>query len=104
MGTIPIPAGIGHKTALNTCGDAAIGREWHIVSKEDNLIKTNLRQRSWNATVYFLIKDGVIEMYSDSYVVNKKTGEREKKKDPDSWIKNLKKDIESHFDKILYVE
>jgi hypothetical protein len=104
VGTVPIPAGINHKTAMNTCVNAAIRREWDIVGKEEDLIKINLTHRSWNATVYFVVKDDVIEMYSDTYLVNKKTGERKKKKDPELWIKNLKKDIESHFDRMLFVE
>lgn len=104
VGTIAIPTGIDREGALNTCTSAAIGRGWKVVSKEDNLIKINLKHRSWNATMYFVVEDETIEMYSDTYVVNKRTGERDKKKDPDGWIKNLKKDIESHFDKILYLE
>ena len=30
VGTVPIPAGIDHKTAMNTCINAAIRREWDM--------------------------------------------------------------------------
>jgi len=104
VATVPVPEGIDRKAAMNACVIAALGREWKVVSKEENIIKINLIHRSWNATVYFVVKDDIIEMYSDSYTINKKTGERKKKKDPTGWIKFLRKDITKRFDGILFLE
>lgn len=102
--TIPIPSEIDTSFAKNSCINAALAREWDIVSKKGNIIEINLAHRSWNATVFFVVNDDEIVMYSDSYVVNKKTGERKRKKDPEGWLKNLRKDIEKLFDQKIYLE
>jgi hypothetical protein len=102
--SMSIPPEIDRAGAMNACVKAALGRKWDIVTKQDGVLKINLKQRGWDATVYFVVKDSVVELYSDSYVVNKKTGERKKKKDPEGWLRNLEKDVNVFMDREAYLE
>jgi hypothetical protein len=102
--SVSIPRVIDGAGAMNACVKAALGRKWNIVTKQDSILEINLKQKGWDATAYFVVKDDVVVLYSDSYVVNKKTGERKKKKDPDGWLRNLEKDVKVFMDREAYQE
>jgi hypothetical protein len=72
VAAMDIPSEIDQSVTMNFCVKAASGRGWNIVSKKDNILTINLTQRGWEANVFFVIKEDVVVMYSDSYAVNKR--------------------------------
>lgn len=102
--SVKIPPGLDQAAAMKACVNSALGRKWGIVTKQDDILEINLKQKGWDATAYFVVKDDVVVLYSDSYVVDKKTGEKKKKKDPDGWLRNLEKDVRVFMDREAYQE
>ena len=102
--SVKIPPKIDQAGAMKACVKTALGRKWDIVTKQDDVLEINLKRKGWDATAYFVVRDDVVVLYSDSYVVNKKTGERKKKKDPDGWLRNLEKDVKVFMDREAYQE
>lgn len=81
---------------------AALGRKWNIDEKEDGILKISLNHRGYESTLYLVYDDHKVDIYSDSWTINKK-GERKKEKHPDGWIKNLAKDIRVFADREIYM-
>ena len=104
FGSVDIPDVLDEAAAMNACVKAATGRKWRIMGREGNILWTNLKLRGWDATVYYVVKDGSVRLYSDSYTVDKKTGEHKKKEDPKGWLNNLVKDVTVFMDRAAYGE
>jgi len=90
--TIPIEVELEPKDVRATLLRAATARRWTIVERQDGRIVINLAHRGYDATLTLVYDDDSIDIYSDSWRVNKK-GERKKREDPEGWIINLAKDI-----------
>lgn len=102
--TVKIPPPLDQAEVMKACVKTALGRKWGIMTKQDDVLEVNLKQKGWDATAYFVIRDDVVVLYSDSYVVDKKTGEKKKKKDPQGWLRNLEKDVKVFMDRAAYEE
>ena len=77
---------------------AARGRKWACKELENGDIEAKLVHRSFDSTLTFKLREGTIEVWSVSYKTsyrksNKKYIERKKREEPESWIRNLHKDI-----------
>lgn len=100
--SIAVPSEATPEMVKRSIIKAAIGRRWNIVEKEGDHVVIHLEHRGYDSTLTFVPKDGEIEIYSDSYVVNKR-GERKKQKHPRGWIGNLEKDIQVFMDREIYL-
>lgn len=89
---VVVPGELDKETVQRVILKAAIARRWNIVRKSDEIVAINLVNRGYDANLYFVYDEKKIDIYSDSFVVNKR-GERKKRKEPKGWIANIKKDI-----------
>lgn len=81
---------------------AALGRKWNIEGKDEGILKISLKQRGYDSTLFLVYNAKKVDIYSDSWAVNKK-GERKKEKHPDGWIANIAKDIRVFVDREIYM-
>lgn len=91
-GTVNVPDGMNTNQVQQAIIKAAIGRRWNIEEKEDGLVVLRLVHRGYDATLNITYDDNEVQVYSDSWAT-KRNGDRKKRKDPEGWIENLKKDI-----------
>lgn len=85
-GAVVVPAGLSSEEVQKCIIEAAAGRGWRIVSKDDSKVVIMLEQEKWvsKLTLEYTNKD--IQIYS-------KTTKSGKPKLPEGWIKFLKQDL-----------
>lgn len=98
---ITIPEGLSPEQTQSAIIKAAIGRRWNVVEKKVGLTVINLQHRGYDSTLTYKIEGSKIAVFSDSWATDKK-GNRKKKKDPEGWIENLRKDIIVFMNRELY--
>ena len=84
-----------------TIAKAAVGRRWTITKKTKEKIIIHLVHRGYDSTLTFGYNSKEVKIYSDSWTVSK-SGVKKKKKDPEGWIDNLKKDLPVFMNRELY--
>ena len=72
---------------------ATTKRGWEVTDMAEDGVLARLVHRQHDSTLTFEPADGRVEVYSVSYEIDKKTGEREIRGEPEGWIRNLHKDI-----------
>jgi hypothetical protein len=92
VGVVTVPDGMLIEGVQKSVMKAVIGRRWNIVKKFDDRVIINITQKRYDATLTIVYNTENVKIYSDSWAL-KRSGERKKKKDPESWIENIKKDI-----------
>jgi hypothetical protein len=78
---------------------AAVGRRWKIKEKTVGKVVIQLVHRGYDSKLTFLYSKNEVKVFSDSWTI-KKSGA--KKKDPEGWIENLKKDLPVFMNRALY--
>jgi hypothetical protein len=92
VGTIDIPTNLTVDEVRDIVAYSLAARSWTLKEKSDQRVVGYLNHRGHEATLTFLLKPGVMELYCEGFRVSK-SGERQKPAIPEGWIANLKKDI-----------
>jgi len=90
--TIPVLEGLNQQAVEKIIVRCAVAREWKISETKPGYVQTKLVHRGYDATLNFKFDDESIEIFNDSYRINR-DGERTRKTVPKRWIRYLKKDI-----------
>jgi hypothetical protein len=101
VGTIAVPDGLPLEGVEKSIAKAAVGRRWTITKKTKEKIIIHLVHRGYDSTLTFGYNSKEVKIYSDSWTVSK-SGVKKKKKDPEGWIDNLKKDLPVFMNRELY--
>ena len=101
VGTIAAPDGLSMEGIQKAILKAAVGRKWEVKEKIEGKVVIQLVHRGYDSTLTFHYTKNEVKVYSDSWTI-KKSGAKKKKKDPDGWIENLKKDLPVFMNRELY--
>ena len=86
-------AGKEESEVKNAIWKSATKRSWTVDATDSGDIEAKLKHRGSESTLTFKVADETVKIYSVSYKINKKTGERITRSEPEGWIRNLHKDI-----------
>ena len=101
VGTIAVPDGLSMEGTQKAILKAAVGRRWEIKEKTVGKVVIQLVHRGYDSKLTFLYSKNEVKVFSDSWTI-KKSGAKKKKKDPEGWIENLKKDLPVFMNRALY--
>jgi hypothetical protein len=85
-GTVVVPEGLKASDVQHSILEAASGRGWTVVSKDDNKVVIHLAQGRWVSELSLVYNPSEVQIFSRS-TRNGKPGL------PEDWIKYLKQDL-----------
>ncbi|WP_269524777.1 hypothetical protein [Coraliomargarita parva] len=89
---IAVVPGLSPKQVEDSILRAASGRKWTVQDVKPGEVTIRLMHRGYDATLVFKYDGEKVEVFSDSWRINRE-GEKTRRKDPVGWIENLEKDI-----------
>lgn len=85
--------GVSAEEIENSIVQAATKRGWDVTDLGEEGIAASLVHRGYDSTLTFEYGEGWVKIYSVSYEIDKESKVREERAEPESWIRNLHKDI-----------
>lgn len=94
-GAVVLPPGLTQEGVKAAIVRALTHREWQLISAEGPSIRAHLLHRKKDCTLVFQFDAARIDIFSDSYVVDR-AGVRVGRIIPNDWIENLQTDIREY--------
>ena len=91
VGSVRVPEGLSEAKVRAIVAETFVARSWTVERVGDDIVG-RLVHRGYDATVTAVQRDGLVNLYSDSWKTNR-NGERVKREQPKGWIDNLRKDL-----------
>jgi len=91
--TIAVPNGQPDAAVREAIVKTAMRRQWIVMSQKPGEVVLKLIHRGCEANLTFRIEGSEIQLFSDSYALNKRGERVSSMKVNDGWIKNLRKGI-----------
>lgn len=99
--TVPIAGELQADNVKRLIVATVVGREWRVVSSEDNKVVANLVHRRYDSTLTFIYTDSVIRVYSYSYQIDRNQ-RRLRRDDPKGWIRNIERDLHRRMAELIH--
>jgi len=95
--TVPVPAGFKGADVQQIASDVVAKRGWEIKSATDKQVVAYYKHHRNEATVTLAYDDKLITISCEGYVIDRDTGARKEPKQPKSWLKYIRQDLEKAF-------
>lgn len=92
-GWVAIPDGYKKADVQQAITDVLAKRGWQIKETTDGKVVGYYRHHRNEATLTLLYDDKQITLVCEGYRIDRKTGERQKPQQPESWLKYVRQDL-----------
>ena len=93
VGWLHLAGGLDSVRIRDMITDVLLAREWEVKESSDDHVVGHIKHRSSEAVLALVFDSRQIRLYCEGWKIDKQSGTHIKPQLPDSWIENIKEDL-----------